>query len=200
MLYETIHLQLFAEENAAGNPGETGDMVPDAGERQDFESLIRGPYKAEFDQRVRRILDGRLRSLRRENEELRRGSMRQQELARAAFARLEQQSSQVQAVYPEFDWQREVKNDGFARLIAAGVEPRTAYEVVHRQEILSRVMAYAAHRSAAQAARTVASGARRVAENGRRSAAVSRSDPRALSPRELADIRKRVMDGEKIRF
>ena len=40
----------------------------------------------------------------------------------------------------------------------------------------------------------------RIAENGGSSAAVTRSDPRALTPDELAEIRKRVRKGEKIRF
>ena len=51
-------------------------MAPDAGEQEKdaeegFEALIRGKYKEEFDARVRRILDGRLRGLRQENERLR---------------------------------------------------------------------------------------------------------------------------------
>ena len=39
--------------------------------QEDFESLIRGKYKADFDQRVQKILEGRLKSLHRENEALR---------------------------------------------------------------------------------------------------------------------------------
>lgn len=53
-----------------------GVTASDAGEREkaekeSFEALIRGRYKEEFDARVRRILDGRLRGLRQENERLR---------------------------------------------------------------------------------------------------------------------------------
>ena len=40
----------------------------------------------------------------------------------------------------------------------------------------------------------------RVAENGGRSIAVTASDPRGLTSEDLADIRRRVLDGEKIRF
>ena len=46
----------------------------------------------------------------------------------------------------------------------------------------------------------VESGGRRIPENDGRSASVSRPDPGKLTSRELADIRKRVMDGEKISF
>lgn len=72
------------EKTAQETAEETGGMAPDAGEQQapdgeqgvpggeeDFETLIRGRYKGEFDARVRRILDGRLRGLRQENERLR---------------------------------------------------------------------------------------------------------------------------------
>lgn len=53
--------QLFAEgESAPEVAGEGQDSTPpDAGE--DFEALIRGRCKEEFDARVKKILDGRLR-------------------------------------------------------------------------------------------------------------------------------------------
>ena len=50
------------------------------------------------------------------------------------------------------------------------------------------------------AAQAIASGGSRVAENGGRRRSVSRWDPKGLSGAELAAIRKRVQDGEKIRF
>lgn len=145
---------------------ETGGMAPDAGEQQvpdgeqgapggeeDFETLIRGRYKGEFDARVRRILDGRLRGLRQENERLR-------EMAAAAeTARQQEQEVQLQAA-----------------------------------------MEFAVIRARQQMAQAIASGGSRVAENGGRRRSVSRWDPRGLSGAELAAIRKRVQDGEKIRF
>ncbi len=177
----------------------TGETAPDAGE-ETFETMIRGRYKEEFDARVRKILDGRLRGLRRENEHLRAREAARQEQARTAFSALERQQQELRGIYPEFDWQREVQKGEFARLIAAGVDARIAYEVTHREELLQKAMAYAAHRTRQQTARTVQSSRRRVPESGTRSAAVSRSDPKALSSAQLADIRRRVMDGEKIRF
>ena len=194
---KSFHLQLFAEDSAQEHSGVTASG---AGEQQDFESLIRGPYKADFDARVQKILDGRLRNLRRENENLRQSYEAQQRRAREAFAALERSAGDVQAVYRTFDWQREVQNDEFAQLIAAGVAPRTAYEVVHREEILRAAMDCAARRTAQHAARTAAQSRRRIRESGGGSAAVMGSDPRQLTSDELAQIRRRVMDGEKIRF
>ena len=175
-----------------------------------FETLIRGKYKAAFDARVQKILDGRLKNLRRENEQLRanadgrsadgRSADDGLEAAAVSLACLERDAGAIRAVYPDFSWQTELENPAFARLIGAGVDGRTAYEVVHRQEILRRAMAYAARRAADGTARSIASGARPVAENGGRSVSVSRPDPRKLTSDELADIRKRVQNGEKIRF
>ena len=154
------------EKTAQETAEETGGMAPDAGEQQvpageqgvpggeeDFETLIRGRYKGEFDARVRRILDGRLRGLRQENERLR-------EMAAAAeTARQREQEVQLQAA-----------------------------------------MEFAVIRARQQMAQAIASGGSRVAENGGRRRSVSRWYPRGLSGAELAAIRKRVQDGEKIRF
>ena len=142
------------EKTAQETAEETGGMAPDAGEQQvpdgeqgvpggeeDFETLIRGRYKGEFDARVRRILDGRLRGLRQENE------------------RQREQEAQLQAA-----------------------------------------MEFAVIRARQQMAQAIASGGSRVAENGGRRRSVSRWDPKGLSGAELAAIRKRVQDGEKIRF
>ena len=67
--------QTFAEEvgDAGQETGavEGGQAAPDAGEQENFAALIRGRYKADFDARVQKILDGRLRGLRQENARLR---------------------------------------------------------------------------------------------------------------------------------
>ena len=70
-------LQLFAQPEEPAQAGENaGDTAPDAGERQeDFEDLIRGRYKADFDARVRKIL-----------------------------GRLSRQEPEIQRVYPECRW------------------------------------------------------------------------------------------------
>ena len=199
---KTDWLQLFAQPEEPARAGENaGDTAPDAGERQeDFEDLIRGRYKADFDARVQKILDGRLRGLRQEVAQLRQWERERDLRHQAAMGRLSRQEPEIQRVYPEFRWQREMENPAFGRLVCAGVEPMAAYEVVHREDILRRAMAYSAKRTARQAARSIASVGRRPAENGGRCVGVTGSDPRGLTSRELADIRRRVMEGEKISF
>lgn len=182
--------QTFAEDAEAGQEtgGETGGQAaPDAGEQEAFSALIRGQYKEQFDARVQKILDGRLRGLRRESQA-------------GAVLRLQAEEGRIRQVYPDFDWRREMASPRFGRLVTAGVDGRTAYEIVHRQELLKAAMGYAAAQARSQMARSIASGGGRAAENRGGSRSVTRSDPRGLTSRELADIRKRVQDGEKIRF
>lgn len=190
--------------------GETAPTAPAAGEpltEEAFEALIRGPYKKAFDSRVQKILDGRLRKAREDQEALRQTREENQSLRgerearlRAALDRLEQSAPEVAALYPGFDWRAELQNQTFGRLIAAGVDARSAYETAHREELLHQAMAYAARRTRENVAQSMAARAR-VPENGSRgSAAVIRTDPARLTPEERLDIRRRVQNGEKIRF
>lgn len=195
--------QTFAEAAEAGQEtgGETGGQAaPDAGEQEAFSALIRGQYKEQFDARVQKILDGRLRGLRQENARLRQEVQARRESQAGAVLRLQAEEGRIRQVYPDFDWRREMASPRFGRLVTAGVDGRTAYEIVHRQELLKAAMGYAAAQARSQMARSIASGGGRAAENRGDSRSVIRSDPRGLTSRELADIRKRVQDGEKIRF
>ena len=184
--------QTFAEEADGQETGaaEGRQAAPDAGEQDDFAELIRGRYKAQFDARVQKILDGRLRG---ETEERRQAQA-------GALLRLQAEEGRIRQVYPDFDWQRELASPQFGRLVTAGVDGQTAYELVHRQELLKAAMHYAAAQTRSEMARAIASGGSRAAENRGGSRTVTRSDPRSLTSRELAAIRRRVQDGEKIRF
>ena len=173
---------------------ETGDKTAA------FDALIRGEYKQAFDTRVQKILDGRLRQLRQENQRLQRQSDDRAEEEAAQLARLYEQAEEIRSVYPDFDWDTELSDRSFVRLIRAGVDGRTAYEVVHRRELLAQAVRYGAQAAREQVSRTLASGGQRVRENGARSLSVMHSDPRGLTSAQLADIRRRVQKGEKIVF
>ena len=144
--------------------------------------------------------DGRLRGMRQENQQLKEQQLRRKADAARRLRGLQEREGEIRKVYPEFRWQEELRNPQFGRLVMAGVEPTAAYETVHRRELMERAMRYAAGRTRKQVAGSVASGMGRIAENGGRSIAVTASDPRGLTSEDLADIRRRVLDGEKIRF
>ena len=63
---------------------EVTQTTPETDSAAEFEELIQGRCKQPFQQRVQKILDGRLRSLRQENEALRRHAGAAQDLGRAA--------------------------------------------------------------------------------------------------------------------
>ena len=177
---------------------ETGEADSAAAE---FEELIQGRCKQPFQQRVQKILEGRLRTLRQENETLRRQAEEQRRYESGCVERLAREAEDIRRLYGDFDWQREMCDFAFGLLIAAGVDGRTAYEAVHHRELLAQAMRYAARRDREQYSRAVASSARRIPENGGGSStAVTRTDPKALTSEELSDIRRRVQRGEKIRF
>ena len=147
--------QLTRPEDPAQAGTHTGGTAPDAGERQeDFEELIRGRYKADFDARVKKILDGRLRGLRQEVTDLRQREKLRQVQIQYYLDRLPEQEKQVRMVHPEFRLQKEMENPRFFRLVQAGVEPREAYEMVHRRELTAKAMHFAAQ-AAARATRTM---------------------------------------------
>lgn len=88
--------QLTRPEDPAQAGTQTGGTAPDAGERQeDFEELIRGRYKADFDARVKKILDGRLRGLRQEVTDLRQREKLRQVQIQYYLDRLPEQEKQV---------------------------------------------------------------------------------------------------------
>ena len=115
-----------------------------------------------------------------------------------------QQGEEVKKLYPAFDLQAELQNPAFVRLTApgVGVDVRTAYEVVHRDEMRGAEMQYAAQKSAQRIAASVQANGRRPAENGAAGApgAMNKSDPTKLSKEDRAEIKRRVLAGEKIVF
>ena len=187
------------EEKMEQQQAQQESAAPEQPAEDAFEQLIRGQYKDAFDRRVQKILGARLKKLRQENETLQQQA-EERELAQLRSAeQLALGREEVAAIYPEYDPVREAEDPRFLPLVQAGVDGRTAYEAVHHQELLRRAMAYAADRATRRTVQAIASGGR-VAENGGGSGAVSHADPRKLTSRELADIRRRVMSGEKIRF
>ena len=95
-------------------------VTPEADCAAEFEELIRGRCRQPFQQRVQKILDGRLRTLRQENEALRRQAQERQGFENDCVARLAREAEDIRRVYDGFDWQREMRDPAFGRLIAAG--------------------------------------------------------------------------------
>ena len=148
-----------------------------------------------------------IKQMERENAQLK--QREQQSIAdqrlRAHFNTLAQQADEAKKLYPSLDLGVEMQNPTFARLTSpnVGVDVRTAYEVVHRDEMRGAEMQFAAQKSAERMANAIRSGSMRPVENGlqgQQSAGVVKADPKSLTKADREEIKRRVRLGEKIVF
>ncbi len=121
---------------------------------------------------------------------------------RSRIIQLISQGEQLKQSYPNFNLDAEMKNTEFRRLVSSNVPVKTAYEVLHKDEIMSGAMQYTANIAAQKVANAIASGAKRPPENGvsSQSAAVIKDDPKKLTKADRDEIKRRVRNGEKIIF
>ena len=144
------------------------------------------------------------RKMERENANLKAQMQEQQtkENANKLYAGWMNQAEEAKKVYPSFDLKTEMNNPKFLELLRSNVDVRTAYEVIHKDEIISGAMQFTAKTVEQKIANKIAANGSRPSENGMRSqsAAVVKSDVSQLSKADRAEIIRRVQRGEKIRF
>lgn len=145
-----------------------------------------------------------IRKMERENAELKAQMEEQQrqENGKKLYAAWMQQADEAKKVYPSFDLRAEMNNPKFVDLLRSNIDVRTAYEVLHKDEIIPAAMQFTAKTVESKLAKTIASHGARPTENGMssQSAAVVKSDVSQLSKADRAEIIRRVQRGEKIRF
>lgn len=228
---------------------------------QDWQQLIRGPYKAQFDQTVQGIVRERLKNAKQGEETLQRlqpvlsalaqrhgvaagdvdGLLRsvlaeekaeepapgagaaagetmpggvsgredgaqalanqpeqhvlRQQAAVAHYGQMQQQAQALRQVYQNVDLERELRDPRFFYLTSpmVGVDVRTAFEVVHNEELMPQAMGFAAQKAAEKIAGAVACGSRRPQENGMNPASQAvrtGRDPGAMSRDERSYLRE----------
>lgn len=140
----------------------------------------------------------------RENAEMRKLLQEQQSRDQATqiYAKWTDQAGKLREVYPSFDLRGELKNPDFGRLLNAGIDVRTAYEVLHKDEIIPAAMQFTAQQVEQKIANKIAANGMRPAENGNgaRAAAVVKNDVSQLTKADRREIIRRVQRGEKISF
>ena len=145
-----------------------------------------------------------IRQMERENADLKRQMQAQQtqENANKLYAGWMNQAEEAKKVYPSFDLRAEMQNPKFVDLLRSNIDVRTAYEVLHKDDIIRGAMQFTAKTVESKIAKSVASQGARPAENGMSSGspAVVKSDVSQLSRADRDEIRRRVARGEKIRF
>ena len=145
-----------------------------------------------------------VKKMERENAELKAQMQeaQRQENGKKLYAAWMQQADATKQVYPSFDLKAEMNNPKFLDLLRSNIDVRTAYEVLHKDEIIQGAMHFTAQAVESKLSKKIASNGARPSENGMssQSAAVVKSDVSQLSKADRAEIIRRVQRGEKIRF
>lgn len=231
-----------------------------------FEELIKGDYKADFDSRVREIVERRVKSKNAELDSVRpimallqqrygiadgegaAAAVRQalendaaylQSAADAAGLTVEQyrqierakaesreykalldaqltaqrqaevmqemtrQAGALKARYPQADANAELAaNPKFGELVRRGIDMTTAYEVLHRDELLRQTAAAASQQAEQRTMDKIKANQARPPENGTGGGQSAKPvfDPRTLTRAQREDIERRVRSGERITF
>jgi hypothetical protein len=145
-----------------------------------------------------------IRKMERENAELKRQMEEQnrKENANKLYAQWMEQEKQTKAVYPSFDLRTEMQNQKFVDLLRSNIDVRTAYEVIHKDDIIHGAMQFAVSKAEQKLTNKIIADGARPTENGTSSqgASLTKSDVSQLSKADLHELQRRVARGEKISF
>ena len=145
-----------------------------------------------------------IRKLEKENAEFKRQREEQnrKENADRVYADWMQQADSLKAVYPTFDIRAEMQNPKFIDLLRSNIDVRTAYEVIHKDDIISGAMQFAVQTANQKLTNKIIANGSRPSENGNSSqgSVVAKSDVSQLTKADRAEIIRRIQRGEKISF
>jgi hypothetical protein len=145
-----------------------------------------------------------IKKMEKENAELKAQmeEAQRQENGKKLYAAWMQQADEAKKVYPSFDLKAEMENPKFLDLLRSNIDVRTAYEVVHKDEIIPAAMQFTAKAVESKIAKKIASNGARPSENGMssQSAAVVKGDVSKLTYKDIDEVARRVARGERISF
>ena len=109
------------------------------------------------------------------------------------------QIDEVSLTYSDFDLDKEMQNPQFSSLIQGGISLITAYEFVHRDELLQKAISQAVKAVEQKTVNNIIASGQRPRENGiSSSGVVIKSNIASISRADRAEINRRVSLGEKI--
>ena len=122
--------------------------------------------------------------------------------ARQLVEQWNQTSQSIRQTYPAFELEKELKDPRLVNLPRSRVDMQTAYEILHKDEIIPAAMAYAAQTVERKLAENLRSGGLRPSENGTSGtgAVMLGSRVEQMSRKEIADLCRRVERGERVSF
>jgi hypothetical protein len=102
----------------------------------------------------------------------------------------------------DFDLSSELKNTAFVDKLQKGNSVEEAYYLVHRDEILRKTAETVAKTTKEQTVQTIQAKGQRIQENGAHQSpgVIRKANVKELSEKDLAEIARRVNNGEKIKF
>ena len=195
--------------------------------KAEFDTLIKGKYKPFFDERVQDILKKRLKETKAPQTAAVTGDTtpvpdtasaegappsaekasdpavpEADPMVAAQVAAWQEQAAALVKRYPNFSLQEALSDPRFARLILGGADMEAAYEVLNKDKLLPQAMAYTARLVSEKLSGGLRSRENCPGENGTAgaSAAVVRPDVSQMTPRDRAEIIRRVRNGERISF
>ncbi len=190
--------------NVANNPDGSIPIEALISKVMDDNSL----YEQEAFQRGMSVEDlKQIKALERENAQLRMQQTRTAE--QQEWDALMEQGESLKEMYPTFDMDTEMQNPQFGRLLATMQRSgfpnpvQTAYEAVHREEIMGGAMRYAVQQTQQKISNSIQSGMNRPQENGTGSGAAGTQtglDPSKLTKAQIEEFKMRAARGERITF
>ena len=146
-----------------------------------------------------------IRKMEKENATLKK-QMQEQEVRKNAdrlYAKWMNEAESLKGIYPSFDLQAEMQNPKFVDLLKVpSIDVRTAYEVIHKDEIMPAAMHFTAKTVEQKLTNKIIANGARPTENGisSQSASVTKSDVSQLTKADRQEVLRRVARGEKISF
>lgn len=145
-----------------------------------------------------------IKAMERENSELRkyRDQVQMQNEVDELYNKWLSDSAVLKDTYPQFELNAELQNSDFFGLLKAGIPIKTAYEVVHKDEIIPAAMQFTAQKTAEKITNKIISNGNRPLENGAngQSPVNVKSDVSQLTKADRDEITRRVARGERISF
>lgn len=122
----------------------------------------------------------------------------QRDRIRSHFEDLQRQAAELRKQFPDFDLSAQLQDPAFLRMTApgTGISLENAYFALNRDALQSAAMELAAKKTAELISNNIRATGRRPQENGLSAQApsVSTFDYRNASPRQRADLKKRILE------
>lgn len=145
-----------------------------------------------------------IRKMERENSQLKAQmeEANRKDSANRLYAQWMDQAEKTKSIYPSFNLEAEMQNPRFLDLLRSQIDVRTAYEVLHKDEIIPAFAQHTAKVVEQKLTNKIIANGARPTENGNssQSAVITKSDVSQLSKEDRQEIMRRVARGEKIRF